>query len=371
MKSDLRMTMVLVLSLMMVGVTRLLPAAASGTTWYVVAGACPGPGTGTVGDPFCSIQDAIDASTADDVIEIAAGTYNENLSVNKSLVINGAGKTTMIVDGSGVGRVMLVDGAHSVSVNALTIQNGSADIGGGIYSLGDLSLSDVRIQNNDALCYGGGLHHAAFLDKLSIENSEIQKNDATDPSSVGGGICSEGPMTINDSTIDGNSAGFEGGGIGLFGTRSLLDMMNSSVLNNSVTASNSAGGGLSSSMGAMTIANSAISGNTANAKGGDGGGFSTDTSLTLQYSTVSGNSADDAGGGLIHWHGDLSISHSAVRDNSVADAYSVVAGIFASLGDVTLTNVEVSGNSTPNSGGGMHSTTETKITNSTYSGNSA
>ena len=42
-------------------------------TIFVDASNCPG--TGTVGDPFCKIEDAIGAAVAGDTIDIAAGTY--------------------------------------------------------------------------------------------------------------------------------------------------------------------------------------------------------------------------------------------------------------------------------------------------------
>ena len=37
-----------------------ITAAVNGATIYVDADNCPGPGDGTVGDPYCSIQTAID-----------------------------------------------------------------------------------------------------------------------------------------------------------------------------------------------------------------------------------------------------------------------------------------------------------------------
>ncbi len=34
-------------------------AAHAQTTWFVDTAFCPGPGSGTLGDPFCSIQNAL------------------------------------------------------------------------------------------------------------------------------------------------------------------------------------------------------------------------------------------------------------------------------------------------------------------------
>ena len=45
------------------------------------------PCTGT---PCCTIQFAIDVSVANDVIEVAAGTYVENVTLGKNLFLRGA-----------------------------------------------------------------------------------------------------------------------------------------------------------------------------------------------------------------------------------------------------------------------------------------
>jgi len=37
----------------------------------------PCPGTGTINDPFCKIQLAVDTASNDDIIKVASGTYSE------------------------------------------------------------------------------------------------------------------------------------------------------------------------------------------------------------------------------------------------------------------------------------------------------
>ena len=53
-----------------------IPAAQAQTTWYVDDDCTP-PGTGTEGDPFCLIQDGIDAADEEkgDEVEVADGMY--------------------------------------------------------------------------------------------------------------------------------------------------------------------------------------------------------------------------------------------------------------------------------------------------------
>ncbi len=56
-------------------------SASSHTTWHVDGTACDGSGTGTGGDPFCTIQEAIDAASSGDKIRVRPGVYQENLVV--------------------------------------------------------------------------------------------------------------------------------------------------------------------------------------------------------------------------------------------------------------------------------------------------
>ena len=84
-----------------------LPAAAAQTTWHVDANYAGCPGSGSAGDPFCTIGAALTAASPGDTIEVAAGRYTEYLMIMKDgLTLRGAGATvTEIVGPGGVATV--------------------------------------------------------------------------------------------------------------------------------------------------------------------------------------------------------------------------------------------------------------------------
>jgi predicted outer membrane repeat protein len=167
------------------------------------------------------------------------------------------------------GAINLGMGTHTISHGTIT-RNISAESGGGITLLaGALTVIHSTITQNTA-AFGGGIEVLPLTSggaTLAVKNSTISGNTA---SREGGGIANNGgTVTIDDSTITQNTAG-TGGGMSNGGS---LKVKDSTITEN---AAGTFGGGIynlsSSSAVTLTVIDSAITQNTA---GSDGGGIYT------------------------------------------------------------------------------------------------
>jgi len=309
------------------------------STYYVA----PGGDCGTGITPcYDNIQAAVDAADApDDVVKVAAGTYNDinvrprddvtttgfvtqMVYITKTITIQG-GYTTAnwdtpypitqptVLDVEGQGRVLYITGDISTTIEGLHITGGDAaglyggangeHAGGGVYVLSaTTTIRDNWIFENTAPGLGGGL----FLKKSTstLSGNIITANTAI---SGGGGILLvQKASTLGENLFADNSA--------LFGGGALLQN-NTSTLNDNIFTSNSAsasGGGLFLEISRATLNRNIITLNDAN---GSGGGLHlTKSNADLNGNIVISNTSGTGGGLLIH-ECDPTLSNNVVADN--------------------------------------------------------
>jgi len=304
------------------------------------------------------------------------------LNLTNSVIANN-NVITASSDGAG-----LANNGTATLTNAIVRNNNAADDGGGIRNGGVMTISNSTISNNTAIgtsaTSGGGGIINVIGGMLTITNSTVSGNTAPN----GGGLRNDGtatinniiflnnqattgtggaiaatngviPLTLSNSTISGNTSAVSGGGIVSNGA---VTLTNSTVSGNSTTFGS--GGGIVSN-GAVTLTNSTVSGNSTTF--GSGGGIFSNGAVALTNSTVSGNSANGSGGGIVS-NGAVTLTNSTVSGNSAANGNG--GGIFG-FGAVTLTNSTVSGNSATFDGGGIYAFNGGTITNSTIANNTA
>jgi CSLREA domain-containing protein len=245
-------------------------------------------------------QAIIDANANPDVSDITfdVAVFNTSQTINlgtalpnitTSLNINGPGANLVTVRRNSLGsfRIFNIPGSGlTITISGLTITNGQTDvqddIGGGIFSLSNLTLTNCAIVNNQSGNGGGvvlGLADGSFSGctfsgnksgaqgggifyegdgghTLRIINSTINGNRA-DSTGVGGGLwngAANGNSTveITSSTIANNiSVTFNGGGINAasVGGTAITTIRNSIVANNSTPNIVSANGATITSLG--------------------------------------------------------------------------------------------------------------------------
>jgi hypothetical protein len=240
-------------------------------------------------DP-AALQPAIDAAPPGRAL-IVRGTCIGTFTITEDLTLKGRGGASL--DAQGAGTTLTVS-SGIVKVTGLTITGGTGtDIcppfgcgeGGGVFNRGTLTIIDSTVSGNDM----DGI--ANFGGSVTVLRSSVSGNTARD----GGGIfTANGTVTLDRSTVSGNRA--NGGGGGILNEDGSVFIMNSTISGNSTVDPNGGGGGILNTIfegtSTITINNSTISGNS----GAFGGGILNVGTMTLLGTTVSGNAAVEGGG---------------------------------------------------------------------------
>jgi hypothetical protein len=320
--------------------------------------------------------------------------------VMASIRVNGHGAT---IDGTDSVRVFEVDGpGGSLSLRDLTLEHGSADVGGAIANFGGaLRLNDSQVTGNAAFLAGGGiasgsvtptldpsgtvatlvLHHSLVtgnqqtagpspdpnamgglggggilnLDGTArLDHSRVNRNTAQ--GGVGGGIASgdyiglggETVLTAEHSQMNGNVAPNAGGG-------GIQNLLGTAIVNHSQVDGNTSlnGGGISSGnqgspngTAELRVLHSQVDGNTATAGGGGGGppiaagGIANGSTAVIRHSEVKRNNVPNGIGAGIVNHGLMDIEYSKVNRNLAS-----ASGVFGSGGGIA--NVQGPPGTTP------------------------
>jgi predicted outer membrane repeat protein len=327
-----------------------------------------------------SLRAEIAAAKAGDTINFAPNLNGQTITltsgellVNKNLTINGPGAGELTVSGNNASRVFDLPEV-AASFSGMTIQGGNADTGGGIANFyGALTIDNCIITGNSASYQGGGIFNNGAL---SLTNCSLTGNSA---SSSGGAIYDyAGSFTVQLSTISGNRARVDGGGIVYFAssTPSVGTIQSCTIANNSA----SHGGGVNQWHGVLKLLGSTLSGNMADGTvygttGARGGALYNSGTVTVTGCTFTGNSASLGGGiymsvgslrtidgctftnntaveggGIYHDFGPaITVSNSTFMGNSATQG----GGIYNAFGYVTLVGCYLSGNSASDSGGGV------------------
>ncbi len=223
---------------------------------------------------------------------IDAGAAGRVFRTGSTVVISGVrmqnGQTSsgdLFTEGGGA---VLTSGSLTLQ-NAALVDNHAVGLGGAIFNIGTLVLENTQVLSNTAGGDAGGIYNYT-AGVITITQSTLAHNTAV--GFYGGGIYAGGlALRVEDSTLADNSAGSFGGGITV--------IMNGATVLDRVTLSGNqaaSGAALFSQQGAITVTNTTVSGN--NATNNYGGIYvsGSETSLFLQNSTIAYNTRTNTAG---------------------------------------------------------------------------
>ena len=220
---------------------------------------------------------------------------------------------------------------------SMVSEGDASNAGGGIFIAGDAkaTLTNVSIIGNHAVMVGGGV----WIAENGTFTGENLLFDLNLTEHYGGAINNQGAVHLYRSVLRENSA--DHGGAILTSTGSVTTIEESTIISNTATAT---GGGIGSN-GTMTLIGVTLSANHAQS----GGGVYNNGSLLIENCTISGNRSTADGGGVYDFGGvQTSIHNSTITANLAGSTMQlpsgVGGGVYAADMHVYFRNTILSGN---------------------------
>lgn len=309
----------------------------AGTAQAATSTVCP---EGTPTCDFATIQGAVDAASSGDTINVAAGTYTENVNVNKQLTILGAQSGVDARTRPGTGESIVQSGAATTNVPVFSVQadgvaidgftvqgaNNSSGIALAAPFSGNQVLNNI-IQNNTfglllnsngatqtivrqnffktnnvvGAANGNAIHSDAGLSNALIDNNRSTGHDSAFAVFAG----AQSNLTIsNNELVTDNS-------IVLFNTTT------ASITNNISTDPQGSGVFLGGGNNGVDVAGNTISGGVSSAVRVLDVGFGPNTNVSVLSNTLTGNDYGIriSAGALV---GSMSVNFNRIVDNTTA-----------------------------------------------------
>src|SRR5262245_49074250 len=247
------------------------------------------------------------------------------LPINKNMTISGPGADQLSIDGNQAIAVFGVFYGNAATISGLTARNAQS----GIFNDGIVVVTNCVLSGNS---YNGFSNYGV----ATLSSCVLTGN------SYDGLYSYNGVTSVSDCVVTGNARGglFNNGN---FGPNDSAAGFRTMTVSDSIISSNSGPGVLNYFF--LTILNSTLSGNSAG-DAGDGGAIKSGTfkapgGVTVVNSTISGNSASGGGGGIAIYYWGVTIVNSTISGNSAGDAGGGMANYD---GGVQLVNSTISGN---------------------------
>lgn len=283
---------------------------------------------------FPSIQQAINAAGAGDLILVGPGTYHENIDfLGKDVVLRSEqGPATTIIDGNQQGSVVTfkLGETQNTVLDGFTITNGSGDLGSSWW-----------------VYVGGGIHIDYDSNPL-ITNNIITDNrvDASSTGMGGGVYMGNSSPRLHNNVIQNNHAGESAGGI-------LMEYSSAELTHNIIknNAAKGSGGLLICYQCHPIVENNEIIGNQADTYGAGGVHVYYQCSGVIKNNVIRQNSALCGGGFYCGENNNLIFSNNTVEENHSA---SFGGGIYCFDDSVLIADNRIVNNTAPLGGGGCY-----------------